>query len=337
MARPLRIEYGGAFYHVINRGNRCQTVFESESDAELFLERLSEFSESYNVEIISYCLMGNHFHLYLKTLEANLSKFMQAFMTSFTISKNRRDGSSGHLFQGRYKAFLVEDKAYGLELSRYIHLNPARTKFTTGMDLAKRRAILRECQYSSYPSIIGIRSCPKWVKRSFLLDKHAGTLAEKQSMYSKYVEGGLIREIENPMKYATAQAILGTEPFVDRMRRGLTHLSDKINIRREMGSHAKLAASVPFEEVMKAVSKTYAVKSDTLLEKNSRNNEARQVLMFLACKYCRGKNSLSELGQMLGPITVGALTSSRYKVGKNMSNDRKLMRRVKDAEVYIVK
>ena len=91
MTRPLRIEYCGACYHVMNRGNRRQIVFESEADVDLFLEKLGEFSIADHVKIFCYCLMHNYFHLYLKTEEANLSKFMQALLTSFTVSKNRRD------------------------------------------------------------------------------------------------------------------------------------------------------------------------------------------------------------------------------------------------------
>lgn len=183
MARPLRVEYPGAFYHVMNRGNRRQTVFESEADLELFLDKLGEFSVSYHVRLLCYCLMHNHFHLYLMTEEANLSKFMQALLTSFTLSKNRRDKSSGHLFQGRYKAVLVEDQVYGAELSRYIHLNPARTTAAAGMDIEKRKALLRNNKLSSYSSVIGLAKGPEWLKPSLILEKWGETLKEQRRNY----------------------------------------------------------------------------------------------------------------------------------------------------------
>jgi REP element-mobilizing transposase RayT len=128
MARSLRIEYPGACYHVINRGNRRIQVFFSDSDYELFLEKLGEYLELYEVDLFSYCLMPNHYHLFLITTHANLGKFMQAFNTSYTISMNRKYGESGHLFQGRYKAQLVESELYKNVLSRYIHLNPVKVK-----------------------------------------------------------------------------------------------------------------------------------------------------------------------------------------------------------------
>ena len=126
MARPLRIEYGGAHYHVMNRGNARQRVFRCDGDHELLLDKLGSAVEAFRVSLLAYCLMPNHFHLYLATPEGNLSRFMQSFLTAFTVNLNRRRHSSGHIFQGRFKAVLVEDEAYGQELARYVHLNPVR-------------------------------------------------------------------------------------------------------------------------------------------------------------------------------------------------------------------
>ena len=105
MARPLRIEYPGAYYHVLNRGNRKQIIFDNLVDYNLFIDRLVHFSEIYNVCILAYCLMPNHFHLYIMTEDANLSRFMQALLTSYTIIKNRNNNTSGHIFGG---LFLIE-------------------------------------------------------------------------------------------------------------------------------------------------------------------------------------------------------------------------------------
>ncbi len=126
MARPLRIEYAGAYYHVMNRGNRRQTVFAEPRDYELFLERLGQFGTQFDVRVLCYCCLPNHFHLYLRTGQANLSRFMQSLLTSFTISLNRRHRSSGHVFQGRFMAHLVDNEEYGAQVSHYIHLNPVR-------------------------------------------------------------------------------------------------------------------------------------------------------------------------------------------------------------------
>ena len=127
MARPLRIEIPGAYYHVMNRGNQRQTVFHRDGDRLLFLEKLAASADLFTVDILAYCLMPNHFHLYVRVPQGNLSRFMQSFLTSFTVVINRRRKSSGHVFQGRFKAELVEAERYGNEVSRYLHLNPVRT------------------------------------------------------------------------------------------------------------------------------------------------------------------------------------------------------------------
>ena len=154
MARPLRVEYPGAHYHVINRGNQRQIVFRSDADHELFLDKLWLFASQFGVNIMSYCLMPNHFHLYLATPSPNLSRFMQALLTSFTITLNRRRRSSGHLFQGRFKAVPVESERYGSELSRYIHLNPIRTVRARALPLEDKRRLLVEYRWSSFAVLV---------------------------------------------------------------------------------------------------------------------------------------------------------------------------------------
>jgi len=126
MSRPLRIEYPGAWYHVACRGNRRARIFEDDKDRLRFLKALKESVEAFNVEMHGYVLLDNHFHFLLRTPEANLGRFMQRFNTAYITYYNLRHHKSGHLYQGRYKAILVEADEYLLELSRYIHLNPVR-------------------------------------------------------------------------------------------------------------------------------------------------------------------------------------------------------------------
>ena len=161
MSRPLRIEYSGALYHVMNRGNRRELVFRKVADYELFLSRLERFSAEFGVEVLSYCLMPNHFHLFLRTRQANLSRFMQSLLNSFTVAMNRRDNSSGHLFQGRFKAQLVEGVGYFDTLSRYIHLNPVRVKSVAALPVEERRRVLAKFRWSSFPALIGLATVPE--------------------------------------------------------------------------------------------------------------------------------------------------------------------------------
>ena len=127
MARPLRIEYPGAYYHVMNRGNRGEDIFLTDKDRQVFVDGLADSCDTYNVRLIAYVLISNHFHLLVQTPQANLSEFMRHFLVTYTVRFNRRNGRTGHVFQGRFKSLLVDEDAYLLPLSRYIHLNPIRT------------------------------------------------------------------------------------------------------------------------------------------------------------------------------------------------------------------
>ena len=124
MARPLRITFPGAFYHVTSRGNERKNIYKSKRDREKFLEYLGEAHERYGAIIHAYCLMTNHYHLLIETPDANLPQIMKHLNSSYTTYFNVKRKRFGHLFQGRYKAFLVYKDDYALELSRYIHLNP---------------------------------------------------------------------------------------------------------------------------------------------------------------------------------------------------------------------
>jgi putative transposase len=126
MARPLRIEFPGAFYHVTSRGNERKAVFKSLRDREKFLSYLESATERYGAAIHVYCLMDNHYHLLLETPSGHLSKIMQHINGAYTTYFNTKRERPGHLFQGRYKAILVDADEYAKELSRYIHLNPVR-------------------------------------------------------------------------------------------------------------------------------------------------------------------------------------------------------------------
>lgn len=124
MARPIRIEFEGALYHVTARGNERRAIFRSDADRALFLETLGECIAQFGLILHTYCLMRNHYHLVVETPRANLSRALGWLQTTYTIRFNRRHRRSGHLFQGRFKAHLVEADSYAMELLRYIHLNP---------------------------------------------------------------------------------------------------------------------------------------------------------------------------------------------------------------------
>jgi REP element-mobilizing transposase RayT len=205
MARPLRIEYPGAFYHVTARGNEQKDVFKSRKDREQFLAYLESASERYGAVIHAYCLMGNHYHLLLETPEGNLAQIMRhiggAYTTYFNIKRKR----AGHLFQGRYKAILVDKDAYALELSRYIHLNPVRAGIVGRPE---------DHEWSSYRPYLGLDSAPAWLTTKLVLGCLGGSGAET---YRQFVNDSLSRQGESPMMAVVASTILGSPEFVEKI------------------------------------------------------------------------------------------------------------------------
>src|SRR6266851_3458446 len=156
MARPLRIEFADAIYHVCARGNAREQIFADEKDRTRFVQFLVESGRRFDVAILAFVLMGNHFHLIAQTLRPNLSRWMHWLSTCYTIFFNKRHRRSGHLFQGRYKSFVVEESKYLLSLSRYIHLNPVRGLSSGKGNPMQRRKRLRNFKWSSYPGYAGL-------------------------------------------------------------------------------------------------------------------------------------------------------------------------------------
>ena len=154
MTRPVRIEFEGALYHVTSRGDRREAIYEDDSDRVQFLEILGEAIRSFNWVCHAYCGMGNHYHLVIETPDGNLSKGMRQLNGVYTQASNRRHGRVGHLFQGRYKAILVDGDAYLLELTRYVVLNPVRAGMV---------AHPGDWRWSSYLEMVGERSPPDWL------------------------------------------------------------------------------------------------------------------------------------------------------------------------------
>jgi REP element-mobilizing transposase RayT len=160
MARPLRIEYPGAIYHITSRGIDKREIFSDEKDNQRYIQLLKEGADFYRVEVISYCLMTNHLHLLLCTPKANLSRFMQRINVAYTRYFNHKYKRVGPLVQGRYKAILVGSDEYFLVLSRYIYLNPIKLKKYDRMSRAEKELLLSRYKWSSYGSVLepGARS-----------------------------------------------------------------------------------------------------------------------------------------------------------------------------------
>ena len=206
MARQWRIEYPGALYHVLSRGNGRQDIFLSDKDRHLFLELVQEFSERFQIEVYAYVMMGNHYHLLFKTPKGNLSKGMQWFGTTYTRRFNLLNNQSGHLFQGRFKSIIVENDAYLLRLSCYIHRNPLRAGIVDR---------LAEFKWSSYLYYVYKKKAPPWLKTSLILNQMGGK--DKKQAYRQKVQqyadenGRIWEDVKHGLVY-------GSENFLDDLK-----------------------------------------------------------------------------------------------------------------------
>jgi putative transposase len=198
MTRPLRFQFAGALYHVTSRGDRRQFIYRDAYDRSNWLTLLGQTCDRYNFLVHSFCQMGNHYHLLVETVEANLAQGMRHLNGVYTQYFNRRHHLVGHLFQGRYNAIVVEKEDYLLAVARYTVLNPLRAKIVSSLD---------DWEWSSYPYLIGRKAAPTWMTIDWFLslldaDKNAAI-----SAYCQFLMAG--RGLENPLKKTRHRVLLG--------------------------------------------------------------------------------------------------------------------------------
>lgn len=218
MARPLRIEFPGAVYHVTNRGNEKRSIYNDDKDRFCFFNILSDIKEKYNWIIHTYCLMGNHYHLIVETIEANLSSGMKQLNGVYTQKVNRRHKRAGHLFQGRYKSILLQKDNHLLEACRYTALNPVRAK------------IVRypwEYKWSSYNAVMDREAKEKFLTTDWILSQFSHARKKAQKLYKEFVLAG-INEKKALHNKAQHQVIFGDESFVNSVK---IYLKEKEGIK----------------------------------------------------------------------------------------------------------
>jgi putative transposase len=208
MARPLRIEFAGALYHVTSRGDGREPVYLRDEDRELWLEVLARACERFNWRVHAYCQMGNHYHLLVETPDGNLARGMRQLNGVYTQRFNQAHERVGHVFQGRYKAILVQKDAYLLELSRYVALNPVRARMV-------REA--GDWPWSNYRATAGLAPTPRWLETDWILAALGECFQGGQSGYRRFVAEG--KGQPSPWEELKNQIFLGSEAFVEEIRR----------------------------------------------------------------------------------------------------------------------
>ena len=311
MARPLRIEYPGAWYHVMNRVAGRGLVFKERWVTDLLLRMLQETDHRFQVECHAYCLMGNHYHLLLRTPEGNLSRAMRHFSGLFTQHYNRHLRRDGPLFRGRYKAILVDADSYLLAVSRYIHRNPLEAGIVRKLD---------SYAGSSYPAYIGQAKVPDWLKTDFVLD----ILGSKKSQYRSFVEQPGPDEATEFFRQGNQGPILGSAEFIKRTLKGYRPSREQPKSRHRVPGMGEILEAVAKEFGVPTTELRYAAKG------RGRRNIPRAVGMYL-CQVL-GQKKLDEIAAQfnVGHYATVSVTIRRLK--DDLETDVKLARQVRELE-----
>ena len=339
MSRPLRIERAGGWYHVTARGNECRPIFRDHRDRAHFCELLGEMVSRFRTRLHGYVLMDNHYHLIVELTEPNLSRTGQWLNVSYSMWFNRRHGRDGHLFQGRFKSVVLDPMQWGLELSRYVHLNPVRVghlglsksdrqKIRAGASDApesrvvkERLARLRSYRWSSYRAYVGLGQQPAWLECDRVLALGGGRKEERVRNYRDYVESALREALaKSPWESLQEQVVLGGTQFLRTLR------SHAVGNEREQRGVKRLSRARPMlEEIIKNVEK---VKGQAWAEFRDRHGDnGRDLVLYLGREVCGLK--LRELAAVAGMNDYSAVSIAITRFARRLPDSKSSQEQLK--------
>jgi REP element-mobilizing transposase RayT len=329
MARPLRVLIPGGWYHVFGRGWERRPIFSDDRDREHFIELLERLSETYRFIIHGYALMENHCHLIIQTPDANLSRGMQWFNTSYSAWFNARHARVGSLWQGRYRDVVIEDGAWALELSVYVHLNPIRIaglgldkngrvlegqgfRVATAEQVSERLQRLRSYRWSSYRAYAGYVEAPSWLTTGELLKRAHGDPRNQRSAYRETVKTRLTYGVDATACERLRDVIaIGSAEFARRIRETagdeLAGLDQKRALRRR----------ITVEEARRAVAEVRGEEVGRIAGK--RSDPGRSLFLWAVRKRCG--LTLREAGEAVGGLKPAAVDAALRRLVTRTRSD----------------
>ncbi len=303
MTRSLRIEYPGAYYHITSRGNERKNIFINNGDRNSFLLYLKSAHLRYRAVIHAFCLMNNHYHIFMETPKGNLSQIMRHINGAYTNYFNIRHKRRGHLFQGRYKAILVEADSYAGELSRYIHLNPVRAGMVDVPD---------KFSWSSYRYYIGKNKKLDWLTIDFILCYFDKDNLQARKRYQGFVNAGVYIKSESPLEKTVASTILGSDDFIALIKDKYLDRKDK---DRNVPAMKEIKMSPDIEEAYKKIAAVY----------NGDASQSKKITLYLFHKY--SDKRLREIGEFFG-IGESAVSDATRRFCEILKRKRKLRKEI---------
>ncbi len=313
MARPLRIQYPGAVYHVTCRGNEQKDIFKDDADRKRFLHSLAQSLTIYTVKLSSYILMSNHFHLLIETPLGNLGEFMRHFNITYTGYYNRRHKRVGHLYQGRYKSILVDKDAYLAVLSRYIHLNPVRIQPMEKAPLKEKVKRLINYPWSSLPGYLNKRKQQPFIDYAMVLGEYGGDTDRARCEYKKTLlaEIGQGSEIKERV---IGQSILGGEEFVAWVKAKFIEGAKD----RERPSVKAIHQYCSKNAILQAIKRETGKEIEAI---RAEKGALRQIVMEVL--YREGGLKGPEIGRIF-ELDYGSVSQERKRLREKLRKDRRL-------------
>jgi REP element-mobilizing transposase RayT len=318
MARPLRISYPNAFYHVTCRGNDRRVIFRDDHDRTRFLDRLRSALEIFSVRVHAYVLMSNHFHLIIETPKANLSEFMRQFNISYTGYYNRRHRRSGHLYQGRFKAVVVDKDSYLLELSRYVHLNPVRIKAKAQRPESERIREISRYRWSSLAGYLEGKRKASWVTYEVVL----GYVDGSRQKYAGFVQDGIREGFPTPWEDLRAQMVLGDRDFVEKLK-GM-----KIRGSAKDQPSYRMIQSIDAEALIKKAANYFRLDEAALTKKRGWYRQQRALVMELLHRYSGLKQRI--IGERFGGLDEGMVSRDCRAIREKIETEPKIRKWFQD-------
>ncbi len=344
MARSIRHNIEGGWYHITTRGIGRQRIFVDDRDREHFVELLAEVVDRYRVGLHAYVLMDNHYHLLIETPRANTSRAMQWLNLSYSVWHNVRHQRSGSLFQARFKSIPVENEgAWALAASVYLHLNPVRIQALgqgksdraagrAGLDspvpasvLLKRLDGLRQHRWSSYPAYAGYAKKPAWLTCSAILERAGGRRDSGPTAYRRYLEEYVKQGTEEGfLQKVTAALAIGSTRFVEGLRKRLPMMAG------EQSNVMQWRRLLPFETVKKGVETAKGEAWESFV--NRRGDSGRDLALYYARR--QGGFTLHELGDYTGCGTF-AVSKALSRMRDRLPVDRSLQKTLRKLDAWV--
>jgi REP element-mobilizing transposase RayT len=312
MSRPLRIEYPGAWYHVMNRGRRSESIFSDKHDYLMFIDLLIEISEMWNVNVAAHCFMTNHYHILLQTPDGNISRCMRHLNSVYTQRYNRRHGFDGQLFRGRYKSILVCNDSHLLQLVRYIHKNPVKAGMVKDMP---------DYVWSSYKGYLSYAKKWKWLHKDYIFSMITPKKRGRLKPFIEFMHQDDSAEVTRLFSLKKLPSFFGPESFI-------TGIKEKYYFKKKNYEIPETKSLAPTSDtIISAVCENYGVSfNELLITRRGLFNEPRSIAVYLL-RQIRGEN-LNNIGELFNIKAYSTVSSIIRRISRLKKYDRKIKKQI---------